>query len=261
MKKILSYMLIVLVGAGFFINDAAAKRFGGGRSFGVQRAHSAFSKPGTKHSQYKQNKQQPQKRNWSGILGGVLAGGLLASLLMGHGLATGILSWLILGALVLFTISLWQKKMRPRAYAGSAFNQSQPYQQDMGNNRQEPMSSSPRDFSEDSFLREAKIKFLRLQAAFDQNNIHDIKAFTAPEVFAEIKMQLDERGDSVHHTEFSEITTELLDVAKEASGYLASVRFSGIVIENGTRTPFHELWHFRQFSGQNEWLVGGIQQQ
>lgn len=261
MKKIIAYMLIILIGAGFFVNDVAAKRFGGGRSFGVQRAHSAFSKPGAKHSQYKRHNQQAQKRNWGGLLGGMLVGGLLASLLMGHGLATGVLSWLIVGALVLFAMSLWQRKMQPRAYAGSAFNPFQSEQQEMGTHRQEPMSAAPHDFCEDSFLREAKIKFLRLQAAFDQNNIDDIRAFTAPEVFAEIKMQLDERDDAAHHTEFSQMHTAFLDISKEASGYIASVRFSGIAIENGTRTPLSEIWHFRQFSGKNEWLVGGIQQQ
>ena len=45
MHKILTCCLIGLLAFGLGMNEAAAKRFGGGRSFGVQRAKSNFFKP------------------------------------------------------------------------------------------------------------------------------------------------------------------------------------------------------------------------
>ena len=43
------------------------------------------------------------------MLGGLLIGGLLGSLFMGHGFASGIMSWLMLGiALILLLISLYK---------------------------------------------------------------------------------------------------------------------------------------------------------
>lgn len=258
MKKLFSCVLIVLLGCGLLISDAAAKRFGGGRSFGVQRSHHSYTKPAPKNQQHKHANQQSRLGKWGGVLGGLLIGGLLASLFMGHGLATGIISWLILGSLILFALMLFRRKLQP-GYASAASSRGAPYTH--GAYEPAGYSSSPEEFEAEAFLREAKVKFLRLQAAYDQKNLHDLRIFTAPEVFAEIKMQLDDRGDSANVTEVSQLDTELLDISKEADGYIASVRFSGMMTENGDRSYFSEIWHFRKFSGRNEWVVGGIQQE
>lgn len=42
MRSLLSCVLIALLSFGLLINEASAKRFGGGRSFGVQRSHSSL---------------------------------------------------------------------------------------------------------------------------------------------------------------------------------------------------------------------------
>ncbi len=44
------------------------------------------------------------------------------------------------------------------------------------------------------FLRCAKLNFVRLQAANDAHNVDDLREFLAPELFAEVKLQMDERG-------------------------------------------------------------------
>lgn len=111
-------------------------------------------------------------------------------------------------------------------------------------------------------MREAKVTFNRLQAAYDQKNLQDLSEFTAPEVFAEIKMQLDERGDAPNKTEVISLDAELLDISKQSNSFIASVRFTGSIKENDEQpSQLDEIWHFRQFPNSPQWLVGGVQQE
>ncbi len=261
MRSLLLSLLIGLLAFGLVVNEASAKRFGGGRSFGVQRSKSSlFSSP---HAQKQQSFQQRSNASkWGGILGGVLAGGLLASLLMGHGLGSGLLSWLIVGSLVLFIVSFIRRRTQP-AFSNTPFNQftatqsSNWHQQNVS-----PSCSGSENFDTEGFLRDAKVKFIRLQAAYDQKNLQDLSVFTAPEVFAEIKMQLEERGNEPNHTEVSHLNVELLDVSKQADSTIASVRFTGSIRENNDpATQLDEIWHFRKFYTNDNWIVGGIQQE
>ncbi len=110
--------------------------------------------------------------------------------------------------------------------------------------------------------------FTRLQAAYDQNSRQDLSTFTAPEVFAEIQMQMQmqmqmqERNSEPNKTEVIALHAQLLDVSKQADGIMASVHFTGSIIENNNPiTPLDEIWHFRQFANSNRWVVGGIQQE
>ena len=48
----------------------------------------------------------------------------------------------------------------------------------------------PAGFDSDAFVRNAKVYFVRLQAAWDVGNIADIREFTTPEMFAEVKVDL-----------------------------------------------------------------------
>ena len=110
MRNFLICLITVTLSCCLFISDASAKRFGGGRSFGVQRSHNSL------FSSYKSQKAQPKMRQsnksrWGGILGGLLIGGLLSSLFMGHGLANGLITWLILGSIILFMVTMFRKKM------------------------------------------------------------------------------------------------------------------------------------------------------
>ncbi|KTD37526.1 transmembrane protein [Legionella moravica] len=267
MRHFLSYFLIALLSFGLVINEASAKRFGGGRSFGVQRSQSSlFSshKPQNTASMG----QKANKSKWGGMLGGLLVGGLLASLFMGHGLANGLMTWLILGSVIFFVISFLRRRMQP----GFQSSQSNAFRQNSFNHFTQPNSdsssnsphftSNPVDFVSESFLRNAKVNFIRLQAAYDSKNLQDIQTFTTPEVFAEIKMQLEERGDEPNKTEVINLNAELLDVSKQTLSTIASVRFTGSIKENDEAiAPLDEIWHFYQFTNSKAWVVGGIQQE
>jgi predicted lipid-binding transport protein (Tim44 family) len=121
----------------------------------------------------------------------------------------------------------------------------------------------PAGFDAEAFAREAKINFLRLQAANDAGNLDDLREFTSPEVFAELQMQVRERGAQTQHTEVMDLKAEVLECVEEGGRYVASVRFHGLLREEAGSTPadFDEIWHLvKPVQGNRGWQVAGIQQ-
>jgi predicted lipid-binding transport protein (Tim44 family) len=109
----------------------------------------------------------------------------------------------------------------------------------------------PADFDTQAFLRNAKVYFIRLQAAWDAGNLNDIREFTTPEMFAEIKMDV------------VSVEAEMLGIETQAAEYLASVRFSGMIREeaNAPAQPFAEVWNLtKPTRGAGGWVLAGIQQ-
>lgn len=264
MNKVLLCLVMAILSFVLVVGEVSAKRFGGGRSFGVQRSHSSLFSSFPKKSNPNFAQQQTKNR-WGGFLGGLIAGGLLASLFMQHGLGAGLFSWLLIGLVVFFVLHFLRRKTTPAYYQGFT---EQKAEKPFGSDAFRPYAANnnfARDmpqFDESSFLREAKVTFYRLQKAFDQKNIQDLQAFTTPEVFAEIKMQIEERGDRANHTEVVNLDTELLNIEDQVKSRIASVRFSGFIKEDeAPMVAFEEIWHFNQFAGASSWLVSGIQQE
>jgi predicted lipid-binding transport protein (Tim44 family) len=125
-------------------------------------------------------------------------------------------------------------------------------------------SRIPADFDTAGFERNAKVNFIRLQAANDAGDLDDIRQFTTPEMFAELKMEMAERGTAAQKTDVVSIQAEVLEVDEDADRYLVSVRFVG-VIRDGTNEPdesFDEVWHLmKSRQGNAGWVLCGIQQQ
>lgn len=124
-------------------------------------------------------------------------------------------------------------------------------------------TSLPAGFDADGFLRHAKTYFIRLQAAWDRADIDDIREFTTPEMFAELRLQLQERGASPNHTDVVSLNAELLKVEQVGDDYIATVRFSGMIREaqNAPAESFVEAWNLsKPAAGQGGWVLAGIQQ-
>ena len=124
-------------------------------------------------------------------------------------------------------------------------------------------SRVPEGFDSDAFLRVAKLNFVRLQADNDAANIDDIREFVSPELYAEIKMQMDERGNAPQQTDVVTLNAELLDVTTEANRHIASVHFSGMIRETtgGAAEPFNEVWNLsKPVDDSKGWIIAGIQQ-
>ena len=108
--------------------------------------------------------------------------------------------------------------------------------------------SIPQGFDSETFLRQAKVYFVRLQAAWDAANTEDIREFTSPEMFAEIYADLD---------------AQLLGIEQKSNHHMASVRFSGSLREAAHAEPesFIEVWNLtKPLAGTGGWVLGGIQQ-
>jgi len=270
MRKLFLYLVISIITIGFFITDAEAARFGGGRSFGMSRAlHSngTFNAGNTARSFQAAPRSGASK--WLGPLAGFAAGGLLASLFMGHGLGSGILSWLLIGGLAFFVWRFISNRLQPASQPSAPSNPSNLFQYQPAHNSanssfaSETIATRPIEFDETGFLRQAKTVFIRLQADYDNKNSNDIREFTTPEVFAEIQLQLQERGNELNQTEVITINAELQDIVTEPHSVIASVLFSGTLREQPTSAPItiKEIWHFTKNENTQNWLVAGIQQQ
>jgi predicted lipid-binding transport protein (Tim44 family) len=121
----------------------------------------------------------------------------------------------------------------------------------------------PADFDTEAFLRNAKVHFHRLQSAWDRKDVQDIGAFTTPEVFGEIRMQLSEQQEGSDYTEVVTLQADLLGIEESTEDYLASVRFVGSIRESqgATPVPFQEIWNLvKRKDGTSGWLLAGMQQ-
>lgn len=126
----------------------------------------------------------------------------------------------------------------------------------------EAVAHLPAGFDVDGFVRNAKVYFVRLQAAFDAGDTDDLREFTSPEMFAELKLQIDERQGASNQTDVVSLDARLLGVETVGNDWLASVRFSGTLREQaGAAEAFDEVWNFaRPLEGKGGWVLAGIQQ-
>lgn len=232
----------------------------------------------------------PRPSMWKGLLGGALLGlglgALFSHLGIGGAMASILSTILMVGLLALaglFIYRMFKRKDTPANAQFAGFNQ-QPAPAgaapEIGSKLQpaafqapQPQQSAaatqsvpwgvPADFDTDVFLRHAKTSFIRMQAAWDKADTADLKEFTTPEVFAELKMQIQERGQSADFTDVVTIDAELLGIETIRDDYLVSVKFVGMIKSAPTAVaePFAEVWNMsKPLDGSTGWVLAGIQQ-
>ena len=124
-------------------------------------------------------------------------------------------------------------------------------------------ASLPADFDQAGFERIAKMIFIRMQAANDSGDLNDLRSFTTPEMFAHIRLDLQERGAAKQTTDVIDVFAEVLDLVRDTERDIVSVRYHGNIREEagGPVTPFDEIWHLVQpRDGSRNWAISGIQQ-
>lgn len=294
MKRFLISLFALLFSFGFVMDDAEAKRLGGGKSFGMQRSAPAKQDAAAAPQRQQQTPAPtsagaPKKNSWMGPIAGLAAGLGLAALFSHLGLGEEMASFLMLALLAMAAMMLYRLFVRRNvptaAPAGTAAGSRLPHREPSATSPmnfegvpqnaaaaldQSPagrggsaVRSFPPGFDAIVFAREAKLNFIRMQAAFDAGNLDDLRAFTTPEVFAELSMQLAERGDAVQTTDVLSLDADILECADEASRHIVSVRFTGRVRESAddTASVIDEIWHLsKAASGPGGWVVAGIQQ-
>ena len=121
----------------------------------------------------------------------------------------------------------------------------------------------PEGFDDQAFLAQAKTSFIRMQAAWDKADTEDLSKFTTPQVFSELKAQVEQRPQSNDVTEVEAIDAELLGIEHIGEDHLASVKFNGMIKSSATAAaePFAEVWNLtKPVAGDGGWMLAGIQQ-
>ncbi|PKO35324.1 MAG: transporter [Betaproteobacteria bacterium HGW-Betaproteobacteria-7] len=289
MNKFLAMAAAVIIGFTLNINDAEAKRLGGGSSFGMKRqatppANNVSQAP--KQAPAAAGQAAQPKRSWMGPIAGLAAGLGLAALASHLGFGEELANFMMIALLAMVVIGAIGFFMRKKAAAqghgmqyaaagpklgGQPGNVARPDFTPAGGSAFTPAAQSvestggniPADFDVDGFVRNAKVNFIRLQAANDAGNLDDIREFTSPEMFAEIKMAIGERNGASQETDVVQLDGQVIDVAEEAGRYIVSVHFSGQIREerNGPVEAFSEIWHMsKPMDGSRGWVIAGIQQ-
>ncbi len=293
MKNFAMLAAALVLGFTLQINDAEAKRIGGGGSYGMQRQSVAPSnthqaapaqapRQATAPAPANQPTAAPQaqpKRSWMGPLAGLAAGIGLAALASHFGFGAELANFMMMALLAMVVVGVIGFFMRKKAAAqgnqgmqyagaGAPFGGNAPQREftSAGGSAAPAEASTgniPADFDAEGFVRNAKVNFIRLQAANDAGNLDDIREFTAPEMFAEIKMGIDERKGAKQTTDVVQLNAEVLDVTEEANRYIVSVHFNGLIREEdgAAAQPFAEVWHMtKPRDGSRGWVLAGIQQ-
>jgi predicted lipid-binding transport protein (Tim44 family) len=118
----------------------------------------------------------------------------------------------------------------------------------------------PAGFDAAGFLRAAKMNFIKLQVANDSGRVEEVREFTTPALFEELRADIQGTGQQ---TDVVSLNADLLELANEKDSYWASVRFSGLVRETPGTEPvgFEEVWNLvKPADGSSGWLLSGIQQ-
>jgi predicted lipid-binding transport protein (Tim44 family) len=122
----------------------------------------------------------------------------------------------------------------------------------------------PASFDSEGFARIAKMIFIRMQAANDSADLNDLRRFTTPEMFAAIRLDIQDRNGAAQTTDVQRVDAQVLDVAEEDGRQIVSVRFTGQVVEEtgAAAVDFDEVWHLVKDAdaADSAWAIAGIEQ-
>lgn len=121
----------------------------------------------------------------------------------------------------------------------------------------------PAGFDAEGFERLARMLFVRMQAANDAADLDDLRTFTTPELFAALRLDLQDRGDARQTTDVVKVDAALVEFAQEDARQIVSVRFTGLIREEpgADAQAFDEVWHLvRPQDESRPWAIAGIQQ-
>ncbi len=279
--------------------DADARRLGSGKAAGMQRQMPAkpvdAAKPtpaspaATPGAAAAPTAAAAGKRSWMGPIAGLAAGLGLAALFSHFGMGEGLANFVMIALLALVAVvavrfilnrmrggarSGTAGSLQPAAAGASGWTPPQTPQRDAPLQRQALDAGAaavpaaavasialPGGIAHDDFIRLAKMVYIRMQAANDAGNIDDLRKFTTPELFASLRLDIQDRGNVAQKTDVVQLDAEVADVAQENGQDIVSVRFHGLIRENadGGAEPVNELWHLvRPANGSGDWAIAGI---
>ncbi|MBN4077240.1 Tim44 domain-containing protein [Mariprofundus ferrooxydans] len=288
MKKLMTLAMIAIFGLMISgVDEADAKRFGMGSSFGKQRMFQP------KSNSFSQKKASPTKSTAAGqrgsartgmmgMIGGLALGGMLGAMFFG-GAFEGInfFDILIIGGIIALVFMFLRKKAPARrsSYAtasGSNHDFAQDFSSDgdadiVDHQPREPVGTALRpDIDEKHFIPAAKEIYMRMQKAWDSGDIEDIRKFCTAEIADRIAQDM--QSSASHRTEVATLNAEVADSWMESDLEWVAVNYTAMLREqtisddgsdnNDGTTEVNEVWIFRHAPKSDDptWYLAGIQQ-
>lgn len=286
MKNWLVAVVVAALGAAFVPFDAEARRFGGGKSSGFQR--DTPTRPAEAPAQRQATPAPtapnagaaaaPSRPSWLAPVAGLAAGLGLAALASHLGFGEELANFMLIALLVIAAIVVVRllarraagPGMQRVATAGAGAGAPTPAWSPVGTATASaatappaPAAALPAEFDRAGFERVAKAIFIRMQAAHDAADLDDLRQFTTPELFAEVRLDLQERGAASNHTDVVQVDAQVLDVTQDATRQIVSVRYHGLIREEqgAAANDFDEIWHLvKPLDDSRGWAIAGIQQ-
>jgi len=276
------FIVTILVVFGFFVmgivSDADARRFGGGMSFGKQRMKQFAPRMQRQSIPRKSAAGQrgSARTGMMGMIGGLALGGLLGAIFFG-GAFEGInfFDILIIGGGLALLFWFMRRKAHPMAYASQYGQPGQPH----GNHDADIYSQGEQvtggkmlrpDINEKHFLAAARDIYVRMQKAWDNGDVEDIREFCTSEITERISRDM--QATETDRTEVATLNAEIADSWIEsdlewvAVNYTAMLREqtlddNGNAIEDET-VEVNEIWIFQHNPKSDDptWYLAGIQQ-
>jgi len=292
MKKMM--LLTMIAGFGLSMlglaDDADARRFGGGMSFGKHRSVS----PPSQSRMFNQRQTTPQKSTAAGqrgsartgmmgMLGGLALGGMLGAMFFGGAFeGINLFDILIIGGIIAL-VFMFLRKRTPSGYPSYAgaqpsspadFSQGFSTDNDAGmtdHEARQPVGSALRpEINEKNFIPAAKEIYVRMQKAWDNNDIEDIRKFCTADIADRIGRDM--KAGETNITEVATLNAAIADSWIEsdlewvAVNYTAMLREkilddSGTTLDDQT-AEVNEVWIFQHAPNSDDptWYLAGIQQ-
>jgi predicted lipid-binding transport protein (Tim44 family) len=273
MKKLLVLsMMAVFILTMVGVENADARRFGGGSSFGKSRMFKQPTQPRTSQQKATTNTQRGSTRTgMMGMIGGLALGGLLGAMFFG-GAFEGInfFDILIFGGLLFILFRFLGRKTGSSSAMAYTGNRQDQHGSDLfGGDESGPVQGhavTP-DIDAEFFLTAAKDIFVRMQAAWDKKDMDEIRGFCMPEMANRIEMEMGNLGSKATETEVATLNAEITDAWVESNLEWVAVHFTTMIQEKetGAETTTDEVqehWVFQHDPNSDDptWYLAGIQQ-
>jgi predicted lipid-binding transport protein (Tim44 family) len=287
MQRFLSLAMALCLSLTLSIDAFAAKRFGGGKSFGSAPTHQTQQRQTTQAAPTATAptagaaaRPASGASRWLGPLAGIAAGGLLASMFMGDGFeGFQFLDFLILGLIAFLAFRFFASRRKAQgatpAYAG--MGNAQAYQAPaqpqyapaantvFGGGAAQPARTfnAPAWFDEQRFVGVAREHFLNLQQHWDAAEMDKIAEFVTPQMLEFLKQERASLGDGFQSTYVDQLQVNLDGIEQQGGKTIATLTFDGVAktsrFDQGE--AFSESWRMERADGDNQpWLVAGIRQ-
>ncbi|WP_044873298.1 TIM44-like domain-containing protein [Pseudomonas sp. LFM046] len=283
MRRFLSIALALCVGLTLSLDVNAAKRLGGGKSFGsapthqtrqAQPAQQAPNATATAPMAGRQPAAASGASRWLGPLAGLAAGGLLASMFMGDGFeGMQIFDFLIMGLIAFLIFRFLAARKRQQHQGQPAMAGHAPFQREMPQQQApifgsaapvaQPAFNAPSWFNEQRFLEAGREHFMALQQHWDAGEMDKIAEFFTPQMMNFLKEERASLGEGYQSTYIDNLHVQMDGIDELADKTVATLTFTGVSktsrFDQGE--GFSESWRMERLNGDNQpWLVAGIRQ-